>query len=107
MATKTTNTTNEVAEKTEANTKHTVELLTFDVELANGRKVTLEAIKNQADYPLEAGVRAQRGEVLAFLDLVLTQRARWVLYNAGATMIDYDTVSSALGEANGAIEDDE
>lgn len=80
-----------------------VETVSFDVKLKNGREVRLEVIKNQEDWPLEAGIRAQRSEQMAFVDLVLTPKSRYVLHQMGPKMGDFYAIVKAMGEVVGPV----
>ncbi|MDH4657355.1 hypothetical protein J7S19_01770 [Corynebacterium pyruviciproducens] len=81
-----------------------VETIEFPVTLANGNKVTLEAIKNTKDLDFELLDHAQRGNYATFLAGALTAKSRFLLKNAGAKVRDYEAVSTAYGEAMGAVE---
>ena len=81
-----------------------VETIEFPVTLANGNKVTLEAIKNTKDLDFELLDHAQRGNYATFLAGALTAKSRFLLKNAGAKVRDYEAVSTAYGEAVGAVE---
>lgn len=100
----------EIEKKTEETTAVTKapkpETVEFEVTLKSGQVLQLEALSNQKQYPLEAGVRAQRGETMAFLDLVLTRVSRFKLHNSTATLEDFDAIALAMGEAVGAVESD-
>lgn len=82
------------------------ETVEFEVTLSSGQVIKLEALSNQKQYPLEAGVRAQRGETMAFLDLVLTRTSRFRLQNSTAVLDDFEAIAIAMGEAVGAVESD-
>lgn len=82
----------------------TVETIEFPVTLANGNKVTLEAIKDTQDLDFELLDHAQRGNYATFLAGALTAKSRFLLKNAGAKVRDYEAVSTAYGEAVGAVE---
>ncbi|OHO71187.1 hypothetical protein HMPREF2692_01345 [Corynebacterium sp. HMSC036D03] len=82
----------------------TVETIEFPVTLANGNKVTLEAIKYPQDLDFELLDHAQRGNYATFLAGALTAKSRFLLKNAGAKVRDYEAVSTAYGEAVGAVE---
>ena len=81
-----------------------VETIEFSVTLANGNKVTLEAIKDPRDLDFELLDHAQRGNYATFLAGALTAKSRFLLKNAGAKIRDYETISTAYGEAVGAVE---
>lgn len=76
----------------------------FDVTLANGNTVHLEAIRDRDDLDLELLEHAQRGNYAVFLAGALTDRSNFMLKAAGAKVRDYEAVSTAYGEAVGAIE---
>lgn len=80
------------------------ETIAFEVTLGSGKVLKLEALADQNDYPLEAGIRAQRGETMAFLELVLTSTSRFRLQKSGARMSDFEAIATAMGEAVGAVE---
>ncbi|QRP60593.1 hypothetical protein [Corynebacterium minutissimum] len=108
-ARKTTSNKVEVAENTDEKTTTaqeatTVETIEFPVTLANGNKVTLEAIKNTEDMDFDLLEHAQRGNYAVFLAGALTAKSRFLLKNAGAKVRDYETVSTAYGEAMGAVD---
>ncbi|PXY03315.1 hypothetical protein [Corynebacterium striatum] len=96
------NDTNEKSTPTPADT--TVETIEFPVALANGNKVTLEAIKDPQDLDFELLDHAQRGNYATFLNGALTDKSRFLLKNSGAKVRDYETISTAYGEAVGAVE---
>ncbi|WP_129721155.1 hypothetical protein [Corynebacterium striatum] len=81
-----------------------VETIEFSVTLANGNKVTLEAIKDPQDLDFELLDHAQRGNYATFLNGALTDKSRFLLKNVGAKVRDYETISTAYGEAVGAVE---
>lgn len=108
-ARKTTSNKAEVAENTDEKTttaqeNTTVETIEFPVTLANGNNVTLEAIKNTEDMDFDLLEHAQRGNYAVFLAGALTAKSRFLLKNAGAKVRDYETVSTAYGEAMGAVD---
>ncbi|MCQ9341339.1 hypothetical protein NQ028_09345 [Corynebacterium phoceense] len=108
-ARKTTSNKVEVVENTDEQTTNTpadttVETIEFSVTLANGNKVTLEAIKDTQDLDFELLDHAQRGNYATFLAGALTAKSRFLLKNAGAKVRDYEAVSTAYGEAVGAVE---
>ncbi len=108
-ARKTTSNKVEVAENTDEKTttaqeSTTVETIEFPVTLANGNTVTLEAIKNTEDMDFDLLEHAQRGNYAVFLAGALTAKSRFLLKNAGAKVRDYETVSTAYGEAMGAVD---
>lgn len=82
----------------------TVETIEFTVTLANGNNVTLEAIKNTDDMDFDLLEHAQRGNYAVFLAGALTAKSHFLLKNAGAKVRDYETVSTAYGEAMGAVD---
>lgn len=82
------------------------ETVEFDVTLANGKTITLEALKNEDDWDLELLDHAQRGNYAVFIFGVLTWKSRFLLKQSGAKVPDFETISIAYGEAVGAVEDD-
>lgn len=108
-ARKTTSNKVEVVENTDEKTTTAqedtaVETIEFPVTLANGNNVTLEAIKNTEDMDFDLLEHAQRGNYAVFLAGALTAKSRFLLKNAGAKVRDYETVSTAYGEAMGAVD---
>ena len=81
------------------------ETVKFEVTLGSGQVLKLEALADQNDYPIEAGIRAQRGETMAFLDLVLTPGSRYRLHSSTARMSDFESIARVMGEAVGAVEE--
>lgn len=81
----------------------TPELIRFEVTLANGNTVKLDALKDEKDWDLELLEHAQRGNFAVFLFGVLTWESKYKLRAAGAKTPDFETISLAYGEATGNV----
>ena len=81
----------------------TPELIRFEVTLANGNTVKLDALKDEKDWDLELLEHAQRGNHAVFLFGVLTWESKYKLRAAGAKTPDFETIAVAYGEATGAV----
>lgn len=98
-----TNETEETTNEAKAEKRTGPELVHFEVELANGKTVGLDALKNEEDWDIELLEHAQLGNYAVFLFGVLTWESRYKLRAAGAKTPDFETISIAYGEATGTV----
>lgn len=100
MAEKKTQSTAPVKAEAEATNTDGKDLVEFEVELHNGRKVTVEMFRDPMDAGFEVVQFAEQNQMFSYVSGLLTAKSRFELKNLGANGHDLaSTVFEAYQEA--------